>query len=206
MELIIKEGKTEEDIIEGILEDKQIKKEDIMYKTEKKKGGLFKGEVIVVKAALLSDIQEYIKTFLKETLSNMELDVSFESRIRDDQINIKMYSDKNNILIGRNGQTLAALQTIVRQAVYNKIGMYPYILLDVENYKDKQIMHIERLAKNIARDVVRTGTPVTMEDMNAYERRIVHSVLSENKKVDTISEGEEPNRHIIIKPKGEKKY
>ena len=201
MEKIIKEGKTEEEVVTDILNEYKVTKEDIMYKTEKKKGGLFKGESIVVNAVLISDIQEYIKAFLKELLTNMSLDVSFESRIRDAQINIKMFSDKNSILIGKNGQTLSALQTIIRQAVYNKTGLYPYVLLDVENYKDKKIMHLERLAKNVAREVAQTGVEVKMEDMNAYERRIVHSMLSENKKVDTTSEGEEPNRHIVIKPK-----
>ena len=201
MEIIIKEGKVEKDIIEELVDELKIKEGDIMYKTETKKGGLFKGESTIVKAVQVSEIAEYIKQFLKKLLTDMSLDVSFESSVRDNQINIKMYSDKNNILIGKNGQTLAALQTIIRQAVFNKIEMYPYILLDVENYKSKQVTHLERLAKNVAREVAQTGVEVKLENMNAYERRIVHSILSENKKVSTLSEGEEPNRHIVIKPK-----
>ena len=73
--------------------------------------------------------------------------------------------------------------------------------MDVENYKDKQIMHLERLAKNIAREVRNTKQPVTMENMNSYERRIVHNVLTNFKGVITESEGEEPNRHVVVKPK-----
>ena len=75
-----------------------------------------------------------------------------------------------------------------------------YIILDVENYKDKQQARLERLAKSLAREVVKTKIEVKMDNMNAYERRIVHSILSNNSKVQTISEGEEPNRHVIIKP------
>ena len=73
--------------------------------------------------------------------------------------------------------------------------------LDASDYKDKQVSHLERLAKNIAREVRNTGREVVMDNMNSYERRIVHNVLTDFKGVMTISEGEEPNRHIIVKPK-----
>jgi len=203
MNLIIKEGKVLEEILEEIKKENKIEEKDFLYKKESKKGGLFKGEIVVVKVALLTEVCEYAKEFLEEILKNMGLDVTFETRLRDEQIIVKMYSDKNNILIGRNGQTLAALQIILRQAIFNKIGAYPYLVLDVENYKDKKIMHLERLAKNIAREVAQTGKEVKLEKMTSYERRIVHNILSQNKKVYTISEGEEPNRHIVVKLKGE---
>ena len=79
--------------------------------------------------------------------------------------------------------------------------IYPYLNLDASDYKDKQVSHLERLAKNIAREVRNTGREVVMDNMNSYERRIVHNVLTDFKGVTTISEGEEPNRHIIVKPK-----
>ena len=131
----------------------------------------------------------------------MGLKVTYESNIREKQINIKMYSDNNAILIGKNGQTLAALTTIAKQYIYNKVGVYPYLNLDVENYKDKQVMHLEHLAKNIAREVRETNNPVAMENMNSYERRIVHNALTNFKGISTESEGEEPNRHVVIRPK-----
>ena len=130
----------------------------------------------------------------------MGLEVSFESLLKEKQICIKMYSDNNAILIGKNGQTLSALTTITKQYIYNLIGQYPYLNLDVENYKDKQIYFLEKMAKNIAREVRNTKQEVIMENMNSYERRIVHNVLTNFKGVTTISEGEEPNRHIIVKP------
>ena len=130
----------------------------------------------------------------------MGLEVSFESSLREKQINIKMFSDNNAILIGKNGQTLSALTTIVKQYVYSQIGVYPYINLDVENYKDKQVMYLERLAKNIAKEVRNTKQEVVMENMNSYERRIVHNILTNFKGVKTESEGEEPNRHVVVKP------
>ena len=78
-------------------------------------------------------------------------------------------------------------------------GRYPYILLDVENYKEKKISNIERTAKRVAREVSKTKVDATLENMNSYERRIIHNVLSNYKHVVTVSEGEEPNRHVVIK-------
>ena len=201
MEIVVKEGKNLEDILEEVKNELDLPIEDILYKTSTKKGGLFKGEVTVVKAISVKAVGDFIKEFLAEILKNMGLEVTFESRIRDNQITIKMYSDKNYILIGKNGQTLQALQTIIRQSVYNQIEIYPYIILDVENYKDKQIKHLERLAKNIAREVAYSGIEAKLDSMNSYERRIIHSVLSEHKKVVTESAGEEPNRYVVIKKK-----
>ena len=111
------------------------------------------------------------------------------------------FSNNNSILIGRNGQTLKALTTVVKQVVYNEINEYPYLILDVENYKEKQVKHLERLAKNIAREVAHTKNPVELENMNSYERRVIHNILSDNKYVYTESVGEEPNRHVVVKPK-----
>ena len=201
MELYVYEGKIEKDILDKALLDLNLTEEDILFKKEEKKGGLFKSTAYKLTIIKLTDIQKYLKETLTQMLEEMGLKINFESNIRNKQITIKMFSDNNAILIGKNGQTLSALTLIAKQAVFNHIGMYPYINLDVENYKDKQIGHLERLAKNIAREVCETKTSVVMENMNAYERRIVHNVLTTFKGIKTESEGEEPNRHIIVKPK-----
>ena len=111
-----------------------------------------------------------------------------------------MYSDNNNILIGHNGNTLRALETIVSQKIQVEIGVHFVVSLDVENYKDKKIASIERLAKRVAREVSKTKVAAKLENMNAYERRIVHNILTNFKGVTTQSEGEEPNRHVVISP------
>ena len=129
----------------------------------------------------------------------MNIEAQFETNIRNSQINIKMYSDKNNILIGKNGQTLMAIQTVLRQMVHNEIGMYPYILLDVENYREKKVNNLERTAKRIAKEVQKTKIDVSLDNMNSYERRIIHNALTKFKNISTTSEGEEPNRHIVIR-------
>lgn len=200
MEVFVYEGKNRDDVLAKALEDLKVQENEVLFKEEKTKGKLFKAETFKFTIIKLTDIQASIKNYLNEILSLMGLEVSFESSIKEKQINIKMYSNNNAILIGKNGQTLSALTTIVKQFVYNQIGLYPYINLDVENYKDKQIYYLEKLAKNIAREVRNTKQEVVMENMNSYERRIVHNVLTNFKGVITESEGEEPNRHVIVKP------
>lgn len=175
---------------------------DCLMKITSTKSGLFKTkEEFEVKVYKLSEVAEEIKNFLNELLENMNIKANFETKIREEQINIKMFSDNNKILIGRDGKTLKALQTVIRQHIYREIGAYPYVLLDVENYKEKKISHLEYLTKKLAKEVLRTKQPIKMDDMNSYERRIAHNVLSKFDGLTSASEGEEPNRHIVIKIK-----
>jgi len=131
----------------------------------------------------------------------MGLEVNFESMIREGQVIIKMYSNNNPILIGKNGQTLKALETICKQIIYNEIGSFPYLSLDVEDYKNKQLKRLERLAKNVAREVAKTKVEAKLDSMNSYERRVVHNALTNFRGVYTESTGEEPNRCVVVKPK-----
>ena len=146
---------------------------------------------------------EYIKGYLQKVLTSMGLDVSFESQIREKQLKVKIYSDDNSLLIGHTGKNLSALQTIVRSVVKNKYGVTPYISLDVENYKDKQIMYLQKTAKRIAREVSKTKQDVELDNMNSYERLVVHEAIKDFKHVYFESTGEEPNRHVVIKYKEE---
>lgn len=200
MEVYSYEGKKEEEVFAKALEDLNVKEEEILYHKEIKKGSLFKSDTTRFTIAKIEEVANSLKEFLNNTLTDMGIETRFETNIREKQINIKMFSNNNAILIGHDGNTLTALSTICKQYIFNQIGVYPYLNLDVENYKDKQIGHIERLAKNLAREVRNTKQEIVMENMNSYERRIVHNCLTNFKGVETISEGEEPNRHVIIKP------
>ena len=201
MKEYVYEGKDQEVVLKKVLEDLNVTENDFVYKKEEVKGKLFKHGTTKYHIYLNTDILDFIKDYLNTLLTEMGLEVKFESNIRDKQINIKMCSNNNPILIGKNGQTLTALTAVCKAAVFARVGVYPYLNLDASDYKDKQISHLERLAKNIAREVRNTGREVVMDNMNSYERRIVHNVLTDFKGVTTISEGEEPNRHIIVKPK-----
>ena len=194
-------GKTLEDVKEEALKSLGVSESEVYFYVTKTKGGLLKKEVITLHVITRDDLVDYVKNFLKEITKDMGLDVSFESKVRDEQITIKMYSDNNNILIGKEGKTLQALTTLVKQVIYNKIGEYPYILLDVENYKEKNEERLIRSAKKIAKEVAKTKVEAELENMNSYQRRIIHNALTDFKGVYTESVGEEPNRHIVIKPK-----
>lgn len=199
MEFEVFEGKTKEEAKEVALNTLNVKENEVFIKEEEKKGKLFKGTTYICKIIKISEVANFLKEQLAELIKNMGIECQYETNIRDEQINIKMYSDKNNILIGKNGQTLMAIQTILRQMVYNRLDLYPYILLDVENYKEKKISILERNAKKIAREVLKTKVDVSLDNMNSYERRIIHNALSKYKNLSTTSEGEEPNRHIVIR-------
>jgi spoIIIJ-associated protein len=201
MEERIYEGKEQKEVLTKALEELNLTENDVMYYFSKEKAGLLKKEVIKLHLFEVKDVAEFIKEFLTQTTKDMGLDVQFESSIRDKQISIKMYSDNNSILIGHEGKTLKALTHVIKQVVYNKVGEYPYLLLDVENYKAKQEKYLIRLAKNIAKEVGHTKVEAELEDMNSYERRIIHNALTDNKYVYTESTGVEPHRHIVIKPK-----
>ena len=199
MKLEVFEGKTKEEAKEKALEALNVSEKEMFCKEEEIKGKLFKATIYKCSAIKISDIAEFLKEKLTELLNNMGIESQFETSVREEQINIKMYSDKNSILIGKNGQTLMAIQTVLRQMVHNEIGMYPYILLDVENYKEKKIGNLERTAKRIAKEVQKTKIDVSLDNMNSYERRIIHNALTKFKNISTTSEGEEPNRHIVIR-------
>lgn len=203
MKIEVFEGKEEQEVLNNALNSLNISEDDVMYYYTKNKAGLLKKEVVTLHIAKYEEIVNFIKEYLANLTKDMGLDVTFESKVREKQITIKMYSDNNKILIGKNGQTLQALTTVVKQIVYNQLKNYPYLILDVEDYKEKKVKYLERLAINIAEEVASTKNPVELENMNSYERRIIHNILTDNHKVYTESIGEEPNRHVVIKPKEE---
>ncbi len=198
MKLEVFTGKTEEEALQTALECFDTTIDKIIYETEIKKGGLFKGTSYEIKAIKLTTILEYLKQYLLELLNNMSIKATFETQIRNNQLYIKIYSDKNNVLIGKNGQNLQALQTIIRQLINKNLKNSINVILDVENYREKQLKHLEILAKKIAKEVQQTHQDVVMDNMNSYERRIVHNAIAKFKNISSVSEGIEPNRHIII--------
>ena len=200
MEKIIKDGKVTEEVLEEMLSENNLTKDEIVYTSHDKKGKLFQGTLKEVTVYKKTDINDAIKEFLKEIIENMGLEVSFEVVTKDERTTIKMYSNNNPIIIGKNGHTLKALENLAKQKIQNDTGIFYKINLDVSNYKEKIQKSIERLAKNTAREVAKTKIPVALDNMTSYERRLVHNILTDFKGVKTESEGEEPNRHVVIKP------
>lgn len=155
----------------------------------------------VIEVIKKEDVIEHIKEMIKTITKYMGLNVNMEIKKRDDNVAISLYSDNNAILIGKDAKTLNALTTIIKQSIQNEIGTYYNFVLDVSEYKEKQQFFIEKAAKKTAREVARTKVEAKLDPMNSYERRIVHNALTNFKGVYTESEGIEPHRYVVIKPK-----
>ncbi len=145
-------------------------------------------------------LEEKAAAFLYEIFGamdlNVKLDISFQKEERE--LSIDMSSQDMGILIGKRGQTLDSLQYLVSLVVNKESEDYIRVKLDTENYRERRKETLENLAKNIAYKVKRTRRSVSLEPMNPYERRIIHSALQNDKSVITRSEGEDPFRHVVI--------
>ena len=202
MKKYIYEGKKFEEVKEKALKELNIKEEDTIINILEEKQGLLK-KSIKIEVITVQDIINFVKETLNKITSLMNIDINLEVRKREKNIEIKIFSNQNPILIGKEGRTLSALQNIIRQIVDKEIGNEYKIILDIENYRDKKISNLERTAKKIAREVKISRVEAKLEPMNSYERRIIHNALSKNKYVYTESVGEEPNRCVVIKLKEE---
>lgn len=195
------EGKTEEEVLEKVLEELKCEKKDLFIKSEFIEGKLFKGSKYIYHVITKKDVEVYIKDFLKKIGALMGLSVDLEITDIEGIFNITLVSDNNAILIGKDGKTLNAMQTLIRQSVKNNSGMSIKINLDVSNYKLKKMKNIEKLVREIAKEVSDTKLSVSLEPMNSYERRLVHTIISEYSELETESTGEGKERHVTIKYK-----
>jgi len=200
MKKYVFEAKTKEEALEKAIKELNVAEKNLIVNVLEEKNSLLKKNV-KIEVINYNDIIDSIKENIIEITKLMGLTVNLEVRRRDDNITIKLFSDHNAVLIGKNGYTVEALQTIIRQIIHNETKEYIGIVLDVENYKEKRVKNLEYLAKKVAREVAKTKVEAKLDSMNSYERRIVHSILSEDKYVYTESTGEEPNRCVVIKPK-----
>lgn len=195
------EGKKEEEALAKALSELNAQTSEIYYSfTEATTGSLFKSKKTVIDVVLKEELITYVKNLVQEIVKAMGINGSLEIQKKDKYLKINMISDNNSILIGRNGKTIEALQTLVRQIILNKINVFVNIIIDVEEYKEKQKSNLEFLAKKLAKQVLMTKKEIKMERMNSYERMVVHNVLTNFKGIKTESEGEEPERYVVIKP------
>ncbi len=150
-------------------------------------------------------VKKAAKEFLNQVFGAMGMQVSIETSYNagDRELLVSMEGDDMGILIGKRGQTLDSLQYLVSLVVNKETEGYLRVKLDTENYRERRKETLETLAKNIAYKVKRTKHPVSLEPMNPYERRIIHSALQNDKYVMTRSEGEDPFRHVVIALKKE---
>lgn len=144
--------------------------------------------------------EETAKKFLDDVFKAMKMEVVIKASFDDaeKELSIDLSGDDMGVLIGKRGQTLDSLQYLVSLVVNKGSADYIRVKVDTEDYRERRKETLENLAKNIAYKVKRTKRPVSLEPMNPYERRIIHSALQNDKYVTTHSEGEEPYRRIVV--------
>lgn len=142
--------------------------------------------------------KENMEIFLADFVKNLPEDTKYEIEKNVTGLNVNINSKDLGYLIGYRGETLYALQNIMTAIAGRRIDNKVRVILDIEGYKAKREKTLEELAEKVARTVIKTKKPIKLEPMQAYERKIIHSILQKNDKIDTTSVGEEPYRRIVI--------
>lgn len=212
MEMITVTAKTVEDAITQASVQLGVSSDRIQYEIVEKGstgllGGLFGSKPAIIRAKRVETIDEKAADFLASVFDAMGIHANMEIKLNEEEkeMDINLTGEEMGILIGKRGQTLDSLQYLVSLVVNKESDGYLRVKLDTENYRERRKETLETLAKNIAYKVKRTRRSVSLEPMNPYERRIIHSALQSDKYVYTRSEGEEPFRHVVIALKREER-
>ncbi len=207
MRYVEKEAKTVEDAITEALVEMGLTSDQVTVEVlEKGPTGLmsiFSSKLSKVRVYKKINLEDIAFDFLTDVFEKMKMTVKVDIKM-DEQNNmsIDLSGPSMGVLIGKRGQTLDSLQYLVSLVVNKESESYVRIKLDTEDYRNRRKETLETLAKNLANKVKSTRKKFTLEPMNPYERRIIHSTLQNNKNVETHSEGEEPYRKVVITPAG----
>ncbi len=155
---------------------------------------------VKIKVAKKMTPERFLNQFLSDIFDAMHMNVEILLQVDEEAhcIDVDLKGNEMGVLIGKRGQTLDSLQLLANNAVHKNFETYYKVKLDTENYRLRRKETLENLAKNIAYKVKRTKRPVSLEPMNPFERRVIHSALQNDRYVITHSEGEDPYRHIVI--------
>ena len=212
MEMITVTAKTVDDAIIQASVQLGVSSDKLQYEVVEKGstgllGGLIGSKPAVIRAKKMDTIDDKACEFLNSVFHAMGISVEIDTKLKEEEkeLEINLSGDEMGILIGKRGQTLDSLQYLLSLVVNKESNDYLRVKLDTENYRERRKETLETLAKNIAYKVKRTRRSVSLEPMNPYERRIIHSALQNDKYVFTRSEGEEPFRHVVIALKREER-
>lgn len=198
-----KTGKTVQDAVDAALSELNAGSEDVEIEIieEGNKGFLgIGGKLAKVRVTFkkLQKRESKVDEFLASVFRAMDIDVSVESEHTDEGINVNVKGKDCGSIIGRRGETLDSLQYLASLVANKNSENYVRVTIDVENYRKKREETLVRLANKLASRVVKYKRKITLEPMNPYERRIIHSALQNNRMVETYSVGEEPHRKVVI--------
>ena len=163
----------------------------------------FNSKPAVIKARIIEEklsVEDQAKKFLQDVFQAMNMVVVIDAKFdeAENTLDVELSGDEMGVLIGKRGQTLDSLQYLISLVVNKETDEYIRVKVDTENYRQRRKETLENLAKNISYRVKRTKRPVSLEPMNPYERRIIHSALQNDRFVTTHSEGEEPYRRVVV--------
>lgn len=187
------EGKNEEECLTKCIEELDLYNCDLLIKHQDEENN-YKIDVIKKK-----DVIDFIKEYLTKLITYMNLEINLEVREEDCIFNVALVSNNNQILIGKDGKNLNSLQSLLRQTLKKETSFDVKVNLDASNYRAKKVKNFEYQIKNIVREVQKSKIDTKLDPMNSYQRRIIHSLLSNFSNVTTESVGEEPNRCVVIK-------
>lgn len=177
---------------------------EILQSPEKKKFGLFGGKMAQVRAFIKETKAEKAKNYIKEIIDymgmdNMEVKISHEE---DELSEIKILGKDVKFVIGKHGETLDAIQYLAGFVANDDVnGSFHKIRVDAEDYREKRKKSLAAFGKRMAYDVLRSGNKIELEPMRSYERKIIHSAVQSVKGIESWSEGENEDRHVIVAPK-----
>jgi spoIIIJ-associated protein len=201
-QIVEKTAKTVQEAIALALEELGVQREDADVEIlDEGSKGIFGigGKLARVQVSVKSDSRsDKAVGFLKDVLDKMNVEVEIDATEDEESVMLKITGKDSGIIIGRRGETLDALQYLTSLVINKQTEDYKRVTIDIENYRQKREETLVKLADRLADRVVRYRKSVTLEPMNPYERRIIHSTLQNNRMVETHSVGEEPNRKVVI--------
>ena len=203
MDFVQFSAKTVDDAITDACQKFSVTSDKLEYEVVEEGSSGFLGigaKPAIIKARVKSSISDIAKNFLNEVFDAMNLTVVIDVKYieLEKNMDIELSGDEMGVLIGKRGQTLDSLQYLTSLVVNKDAEEYIRVKVDTENYRQRRRETLENLAKNISYKVKRTKRSVSLEPMNPYERRIIHSALQNDKFVTTHSEGEEPFRRVVV--------
>jgi spoIIIJ-associated protein len=198
-------GQTVEEAVESALAQLKTTKDraDVSIIDEGKRGffGIFGSRPAVVKVTAIHDPLEEAKKFLIQVSEKMGAPVEIEVKRDGKQVIFILTGEKIALLIGKRGQTLNSLQYLTQLVINRFSDQYLSLILDAEDYRNRRNETLIQLAHRLAQKAIKSGKDVALEPMPSYERKVIHTALSENNRVKTFSDGSEPHRYIVITPR-----
>ena len=203
MDFVKFSAKTVDDAITDACQKLSVTSDKLEYEVVEEGSSGFLGigsKPAIIKAKVKSSLADIAKSFLNDVFEAMNLNVVIEVKYdeKEKNLDVELSGDEMGVLIGKRGQTLDSVQYLTSLVVNKGEEDYIRVKVDTENYRERRKETLENLAKNISFKVKRTKRPVSLEPMNPYERRIIHSALQNDKFVTTHSEGEEPFRRVVV--------